>query len=202
MAALCEPHGLGRVRSDAVLVPGDVPRDRDDQLAADAGEGHDARAGLSEALGASAACSPVVARFQDVGRLDHLLLRRRQTPQNRLGDDGIVRRLATRVEQRGEAAALAPALTRNGGSRRAALLDPAVLERDVGAKRADVHVLLAVGGEAQGTLPGEKGALADRADAPDLLPGELSGHTRTLAHVDRSALATVTLMCVLHVGRT
>jgi hypothetical protein len=40
---------------------------------------------------------------------------------------------------------------------------PAVLDRDVRAERADVHVLVPVGGEADRVLPHQERALADRA---------------------------------------
>src|SRR5690242_5820129 len=41
VAALGQAHRLGRVRSDAVLVPGDVPGDAEHDLAVRPGEGHD-----------------------------------------------------------------------------------------------------------------------------------------------------------------
>src|SRR5262249_9598952 len=152
------------VGSDAVLVPGDVPGDADDQLAADPRERNDARARRPEALRDPAHRAAVVARVEDVRSLDHLLLARRKPAEARLRNDGIVRWLPARVEERSEAAALASPLARNGRRRRTALSDPAVLERDVGAERADVNEVLTVRGEAQCALAGQECPLADRAD--------------------------------------
>src|ERR1051326_3691184 len=74
VTALREPHRLRRVRQDAVLVPGDVPCDGDDELAAHARERDDRRARLAEALRDAADRAPVVARVEDVRRLHHLQL--------------------------------------------------------------------------------------------------------------------------------
>src|SRR5437588_7641709 len=141
---LGQAHGLRRVRRHAVLVPGDVPGDRDDELAADARERNDARTRLAEALRDSPDRPAVVARVEDVSRLDHLLLAGREAPQDRLGDHRIVRRLSPRIEQRREPAPPAPALIRDRRRRRAAFFDPAVLDRDLLAERAHVDKVLAL----------------------------------------------------------
>src|SRR6266508_360884 len=71
MAALGEPDRLRRVGRDAVLVPGDVPGDRDHKLRIDAGEGDDRRLRLTEALGDAADRAAELAAVEQVGGLDH-----------------------------------------------------------------------------------------------------------------------------------
>src|ERR671935_3315860 len=88
--ALGEPDGLRRVGRDAVLVPGDVPGDGHDELAADSRERDHAGARLAEALGDSADRAPVVARVEDVGRLDDGELAFGEAAQGRLGRDRLV----------------------------------------------------------------------------------------------------------------
>jgi hypothetical protein len=141
--AFREANRLHRLRGDAVLVPGDVPRDGDDELTAHAGQRDDARPRLAEALGNPADGPAVVARVEDVGGLDHLLLGWGQPSEDRLRHHWLVRRLAPRIEERGQPAAAA-ALVRNGRGSRAPLLDPAVVDRELDAERADVDEVLAV----------------------------------------------------------
>src|SRR5205823_3388214 len=88
-AALGEADRLTRVEADPVLVPGDVPGDRDHELAVHARELQDARAGLAEALRDPAHGAAKRARVEEVGRLDDLELGLRQAPQDRLADDGL-----------------------------------------------------------------------------------------------------------------
>src|SRR5205807_10446656 len=87
--ALGKSHLLGRLRADAVLVPGDVPRDGDDELAAHAGERNDAGSRLAEALCDPTHRAPVVARVEDVGGLDHLQFGPGEAAEDRLSDDGL-----------------------------------------------------------------------------------------------------------------
>src|SRR5207247_5816509 len=130
-------------RTDAVLVPGDVPGHGHDQLTADAGKGHDARTRLAETLRDAADRPAVVARVEGVRGLDHLLLRDRQPAEDWLRHDGIVGRLQARVEQGGDPTTLPAPLIRDGRRGRTAFLDPPVVDRQVLAERADVEELLA-----------------------------------------------------------
>jgi len=74
VAAVLEPDRLGQLRCDAVLVPGDVPSDRDHDLAADAGERADARPRLAEALRNPGNRAPEIGLIEEIGRLDDLPL--------------------------------------------------------------------------------------------------------------------------------
>src|SRR6266545_1312135 len=172
VAALREPDGLGRLGADPILVPRDVPRHRDDELAGHARERDDAHMRLAEALRDAADRAPVVARVEDFRRLDHLLLALREPSQDRLGDDRLFGELPTGIEERGEAAP-PPALTRDGRRRRAAFLDPAMFDRDLLAERADVDEVLAVRSEPDRTLAEKERPLADRARLLLLLSHEL-----------------------------
>src|SRR6266511_2867952 len=67
--ALDQAHGLRRVRSDAVLVPGDVPGNRDQELGVDARERYERSLRLAEALPDAADRPPVLTRVEEVGLL-------------------------------------------------------------------------------------------------------------------------------------
>src|SRR3954452_7901395 len=162
LPALGEAHRLRRVGRDAVLVPGQVPGDGDDQLVVDAGEVDDARLRRAEAPREALDRAPVGACIEEVGRLDDAELGLGEPAQERLRDNRRRRGDLPRSEERSEAAALPG--RRNGGRRGSALLDPPVLERELLAERADVEVVRpAVGREAQHPLAHEEPALADRA---------------------------------------
>ena len=88
VAALGKPHRLGRLGADPVLVPGDLPGDRDDHLAADARERHDRDLRLAEALRDPGDRPPIGARVEEVGGLDEVELLLGETPQDRLGRNG------------------------------------------------------------------------------------------------------------------
>ena len=62
VAAPLEPDRLAGVGADAVLVPREIPRDRDGELTGRPGERDDARLGLAEALDDAADRAPVRAR--------------------------------------------------------------------------------------------------------------------------------------------
>src|SRR5205085_6312821 len=64
VAAPLEPHRLGGVGADAVLVPGQLPGHGHGQLARRAGQRDDARARLSKALGDPADGAPVGAAIE------------------------------------------------------------------------------------------------------------------------------------------
>src|SRR3954452_4902095 len=133
LAALREPYGLRRVRRHAVLVPGEVPRDRHDELVVHPGEVDDARLGRAEASREALDRAPIGARVEEVRRLDDAELRLGEATQERLGHDGRGVGDAPRREEPGEPAALARG--RNRRRHRGALLDPAVLERELLAER-------------------------------------------------------------------
>src|SRR6266542_4637172 len=59
--ALGEPDRLRRIGRDTVLVPRDIPGDRDHELRVHTREGDDRRARLAEALGNSADRAPELA---------------------------------------------------------------------------------------------------------------------------------------------
>ena len=102
MAARLELHRLRRLGRDAVLVPGDVPGDRDHELLVHARERKDARPRLAEALRDSADRPAIVARVVEVGRLDGLELGLAQPPEDRLRGDRLLRRRLERREDRRE----------------------------------------------------------------------------------------------------
>src|SRR5207244_2936324 len=143
----------------------DVPGDRDHELAVHAGKRQDARPRLAEALGDPADRAPEGARVEQVGGLDDGELRLGQATQDRLADDRLIRRRA--LEERAETAPL-PAGERDRRRRRAPLLHPAVVERDVLAERAHVDELaVAVRREPHRTLPDQERPLADSARPRD-----------------------------------
>src|SRR5438552_2539753 len=132
VAAVLKPDRLGELRRDAVLVPGDIPRDRDHDLAADAGERADARLGLAEALRDPGNRAPEIGLVEEIGRLDDLALGLGQSPKERLvGDGSLGHGGLPRLEQAREAEAASLPLSRDRRRGRAPLLQPAVLERDV-----------------------------------------------------------------------
>src|SRR3954451_9870389 len=161
MASLLEADRLRELRSDPVLVPRDVPGDRDHDLAADTRERADARLGLAEALRDPGDRAAEVRLVEEVGGLDDLALRLGQPPEDRLiGNRRLRDRRPARLEQARQAEPPARPVGRHRRSRWAPLLQPPVLERDVLAERADVDEVLAVGGEAGRPLPHQQGALA------------------------------------------
>src|SRR4029077_5839138 len=86
---------------------------------------------------------------------------------------GLLHHPWARSEQRLQpvAAATTPPLRRHRRRRRRALAHPAVLDRDIGAERADVHVVdAAVRREADRPLSHQERALADRTRPTDLYP--------------------------------
>src|SRR5947209_17954477 len=66
VAALGKPDGFRRLGRDAVLVPGDIPGDGDDELAVDARQWNDRDARAAQALGDAADGALVVARVEQV----------------------------------------------------------------------------------------------------------------------------------------
>src|SRR5438874_1743918 len=79
VTALGETDGR-RVGRDPVLVPRDLPGDRDDDVRIDAGERVDRDAGQAEALRDAADGAPVLGGVEAVGRLDDRELRLGQAP--------------------------------------------------------------------------------------------------------------------------
>src|SRR5581483_5725571 len=146
VAAPLQADGLARVRADAVLVPGQLPGDGDRELAGAAGERHDARRRLPEALGDAADGAPVGTRVEEVGGLEQRDLVLGQATEDRLllREPLLVAR-AAQAEQLGEAP-LAAALAADRRRRRRALPDPARLDGDVLAERAHVDELGSLGG--------------------------------------------------------
>ena len=143
--ALREPQRLRRVGRDAVLVPGDLPGDGHDHLAADAGERDDRGLRRAEALRDAGDRAAVRARVEEVGGLDDGELGLRETAQDRLVRDGRLLGSTASAEKAVPSGSCGGAAS--GGrrrQRRAPLAQPAVLERDLGAERADVDVLAAV----------------------------------------------------------
>src|SRR5438876_1122829 len=106
VAAVLKPDRLGELRRDAVLVPGDVPRDRDHDLAADAGERADARLRLAEALRDPGNRAPEIGLVEEIGRLDDLALGLGQPPQERLVGDGRPGKAGTSFGSASQASAL------------------------------------------------------------------------------------------------
>src|SRR5215211_1402373 len=80
VATRLEPHRLRRFGGHSVLVPGDVPGDRDHELVVDPGQLQDARTWRAEALRDAADRPPVVAGVEDVRRFDHREFRLAQPP--------------------------------------------------------------------------------------------------------------------------
>ena len=85
VAAALEPHRLRRVGADAVLVPREVPRDGDGDLAGVAGERDDARLRVAEALRDAADGAAVRAAVEEVGGLEQRDLVAREAAEDRLG---------------------------------------------------------------------------------------------------------------------
>ena len=163
--ALGEPHRLRRVGRDAVLVPGDLPGDRDDDsgLTPESGDDRDAAASprlfaipptvrrYCEALKRSAASTIASSRLgepaQDRLARDRRLGRRSRAPRSAASENRLRRRSAGIVGVVGE-----PSFTQPYSS------------ADLLAERADVDVVLAaVRREAHRALAHQQRALADRA---------------------------------------
>src|SRR5215831_21175734 len=137
VAPLREAHWLARLRGDAVLVPRDVPRDRDHDLRIRAGQRNDADPWLTETLRDPRDRPPERARVEELRSLDHRLLGLGEAAQDRLVDDALDRLLAG-FEQRAQSPEpLAPAVSDDRG-RGTAFLQPAVVDGDLDAERADV----------------------------------------------------------------
>src|SRR4029453_16059713 len=168
-----QPDWFRRLAGDAVLVPTDVPGDRDHEFRIDTFQLEDAGAGLAEALGDAADRPAIVAGVEEIRCLDHRQLRLAETAEDRLrgarlprlgGDGG--------EELRQPAPALAP-LGRHRGCRRRPFLHPAVLDGDLLAERADVDELAALRRIPNRPLPRQQAAVADRARARDSLAADL-----------------------------
>ena len=86
-AALREAYCLRPVGIDAVLVPGEIPGDRDDDLAVDARERNDADARLTEGAPQARRGASEVARVEGVDRLDDGKLDVAGTAQSWLASD-------------------------------------------------------------------------------------------------------------------
>src|SRR3954447_13259561 len=183
VAALGEPDRR-RVGRDAVLLPRDLPRGRDDDVGVDAGQGVDRDARRAEALRDAADGAPVLRGVEAVGRLDDRELGLRQAAQERLARH---RRLggAAHAEEAGEREAGPPAVGRDRRRRRRSLLQPAVFERRVQAELADVDErVVSVRRVARRALAHQQRPLADRATAVDAD----SGHTHAIEGSSRKTL--------------
>ena len=117
----------------------------------------------AEALRDAGDRAAVRARVEEVGGLDERELGLGETAQNRLVRDGRFLGAPAASEQAAPAALAATRVERNGGDRRAPLAQPAVIEGDLGAERADVDVLAAVRRKADRVLAHQQRALADCA---------------------------------------
>ncbi len=85
VTAALEPHGLPRLGADPVLVPREIPRDRDCDLARVTGERDDARPRLAEALRDPSDRAAVGASVEEVGSLEEGDLVVGKTAEDRLG---------------------------------------------------------------------------------------------------------------------
>src|SRR5512132_2172951 len=94
-----QPDWFRRLAGDAVLVPADVPGDRDHELLVHALELQDARARLAEALRDTADRPAVVTRGERVGSLDHRQFGLGEPAEDGLGDDGLLGLRAHRGEE-------------------------------------------------------------------------------------------------------
>src|SRR6188508_1444389 len=130
------------------------------------GERDDRGARLTEALRDPADGASVLARVEQICGLDHRELGLGQPAEDRLRRDRRLVRRAARLEDRAEPAPL-PTRLRHRRARRAALLQPAVLDRLVLAERTDVDEVDAVRREPDRALPQQQGTLADRARPGD-----------------------------------
>src|ERR1022692_2573274 len=204
VSAALETHRLAGVRGDPVLVPRDVPRDRDRHLSGVAGERDDAGARLAEALRDAADRAPVAARVEQMGGLEQSGIAHRRAARDRLGRrNRLLRAGAGQAEELAEPAAAPLARSRNRGRRRRPLLDPAVLEGGVLAERTDVDELRAVLRRvADRPLSHQQRPLADRADSGRADLGDV--HESTIAPTDsgfaqRSPRLLLSLTCVFYI---
>src|SRR5262249_48713884 len=168
VAAPLEPHGLARVGADAVLVPRELPGDGHGQLAGGAGERDDARARLAEALRDAADGAAIGAAVEEVGGLEQRDLGLGELAEDRLlpWERALVGG-ARETEELAEVALAAPAAAAlQRRCRRRAFPDPACLDGELLAERADVHELGAFGRrKAHGALAHQQRPLAHRAGA-------------------------------------
>src|SRR5581483_5757273 len=136
--------------------------------AADSRERANARLRVAEALRDPGDGAAVVALVEEVGRLDDGELRLGQPPQDRLvGDRRLGDGALARLEQARERELPPRAVGRDRRRRRAALLQPAGLDREVLAERADVDVVLAVGRKSRRPLAHQQRPFANRAGTRD-----------------------------------
>ena len=84
MAAPLEPDRLAQIGAYAVLVPREIPRNRDGELACRAGKRDDARLRRAETLDDATDGAPVRARVEDVGRLEQRDFLIGETAEDRL----------------------------------------------------------------------------------------------------------------------
>ena len=118
---------LRRLGRDAVLVPGDVPRDRDHDLGVHPRERQEADAGVAEALGDAGDRALVGAVVEELGRLHDRLLLGGEAAVHRLGHRAAPARPgASRAAPRAREAPATPRLLHDR-RRRAPLPEPAVV---------------------------------------------------------------------------
>src|SRR5437899_9195930 len=98
MPAPLEPDRLRRVGTDPVLVPRELPGDGHGELARGAGERHDARLRLAEALRDAADGAPVGTAVEQIGGRDEGDLALREPAQ-----DGLLVRERLLLRRPGEA---------------------------------------------------------------------------------------------------
>src|SRR5262245_55223615 len=162
--ALGQPNGLRSTDADSVLVPRDLPGDRDHDLGIRPREDDDARLRIAQAPRDSFDRPDRVADVEQGRSLYLGLLVRREPAEDRLGDDGIGHRAAVRAEDAPEAERAPAAGVAHGGADRAAFTHPAVVERALLAEDADVDVLVhPVRRKPERQLADEQRALADGA---------------------------------------
>src|SRR5262249_30727026 len=162
--ALGQPDRLGRTDADAVLVPRDLPRDRDRDLGVGARKHDHASLRLAEASRDALDRADCVAGVEQRRGLELSLLLVREAAENRLGHGRFDDRTAIRPEDAREAERAPPPGVTHGRPDRAALPNPAVVEGALLAQNADVDVLVhPVRSEPEREFADEQRALADRA---------------------------------------
>src|SRR3954454_12066453 len=162
-AAVGQAHGLLGIPADTVLVPGQVPDEREHDVPAGTGEDDDADARLAQAARDPLHGPQSVAPVEHRGGLDHRVLLVREPAQCRLRDHRL-RGTSVDAEDPGEAERPPPARRANRGADRTAFAYPAVAERRLLAQLADLDELVdAVRREAVRPLAEQKRALADGA---------------------------------------
>src|SRR6185295_7521125 len=139
-SAVGEANRLPRLGEHAVLVPGDLPGEREHELRVHAGERDDRDEGRTERLGDSLDRPTEETRVEEIRRLDERGLRIREPAQHGLRYDGLRLDAVRPAEDlRPTRALTARAGRRERGRHRAALAYPAVVECEVRAERAHVH---------------------------------------------------------------